>query len=63
MDNVPILLSVAQAVTWSGIPRSTLYRRYISTGALVPRKIGAATKIVASELAALIETLPKMGEY
>jgi hypothetical protein len=61
-ENVPMLLTVRQAVELFGIPRSTMYRRFISTGLLVPRKIGKATRLVAAELAALVANLPKMGD-
>lgn len=60
-ESVPQLLTVKQACAWSGIARSTLYKRFISTGLLPVTKIGKATKIVAAELAELIRNLPKGG--
>ena len=38
-----------------------MYKKFISTGLLEVRKIGTATRIVASELAELIRNLPKGG--
>ena len=58
-ETTPQLLTVAEAVAWAGITRSILYKRYIGPGLLVPRKIGKVTRVVASELAALIANLPK----
>jgi hypothetical protein len=58
-ETTPQLLTVAEAVAWAGIPRNTLYKRYLGPGLLVPRKIGKATRVVVSELAALIANLSK----
>ena len=47
---LPLLLSVKDACLIAGMSRATLYRRFIETGNLVPRKIGSRTKIVRAEL-------------
>jgi excisionase family DNA binding protein len=52
-------MTVKQACEWAGIPRATLYRRYISTGLLPITKIGASTRIVANELAKLVNAIVK----
>ena len=61
-ETTPQLLTVREACAWSGIARSTQYRRFIGTGMLEVRKIGTATRIVLSELAEVIANLPKGGE-
>ena len=52
-------MTVAQACAWSGIPRATLYRRFIATGLLPTTKIGAATRVLASDLAKLVNAIVK----
>jgi predicted site-specific integrase-resolvase len=59
MSDTPQLMTVAQACAWSGIPRATLYRRFIATGLLPTTKIGAATRVLASDLAKLVNAIVK----
>ena len=53
-------MSIATAVRWSGLSRATLYR-HIASGRLPVRKCGARTLVLASDLAAFIESLPIIG--
>jgi excisionase family DNA binding protein len=58
-DIIPQLMTVKQACAWCGIPRSTLYRRYIGPGLLPVTKIGASTRISADALAKLVDKFVK----
>ena len=55
----PIGLTIREAVQLSGISRSTLYRA-IKAGEVVARKHGRRTIILADELRAWLQGLPKL---
>ncbi len=55
----PIALTIRDAVQLSGVSRSTLYRA-IKTGDVVARKHGRRTIILADELRAWLQDLPKL---
>jgi predicted DNA-binding transcriptional regulator AlpA len=53
----PILVSVNDALTMSGMSRSSLYRR-LGEGQLEGRKLGSRTMLVADSLRAFIDSAP-----
>ena len=55
--NEPITYNVREATRVSGLPRSTLYRKH-ADGKLPFRKCGRRSLILASDLRALLESLP-----
>jgi excisionase family DNA binding protein len=59
--NLPLLMSVAEAVEFTGISRSQFYR-WFEDETLKPRKVGRATKIPTKDLIDLVGSLPAMGE-
>ena len=58
-DSNPIALTIRDAVQLSGVSRSTLYRA-IKAGDVVARKHGRRTIILADELRAWLQNLPKL---
>lgn len=59
-DDHKLAYSIAEAVTASGIGRTTLYK-LIAEGRLEARKIGSRTVIPRSSLVALIEGAPALA--
>lgn len=56
-----IALTISDAVAYSGIGRSSLYKLF-SEGKIVPRKVGKRTLILKAELDAFVNSLPS-GVY
>jgi hypothetical protein len=56
----PLALSIPDAVKWSGISRSEIYRR-LKTGDLRAKKSRSRTLIMADSLRQYVENLPDMG--
>jgi len=55
---LPLLLTVAKAVTVSGLSRSQIYLR-LSDGTLHRKKIGRSTLVVTSSLLEMLDRLPQ----
>lgn len=55
-----IALTIPEAVKFSGIGRSTLYKLF-NSGKLTPRKSGKRTLVIADELEAYVRNLPAGG--
>ncbi len=56
-DGCCFALTVADAIRFTGLNRTALYR-LMAEGRLAPRKIGRRTLLLASELRELIEKAP-----
>jgi hypothetical protein len=57
---MPLALSVPDAVLWSGLSRSEIYRR-LKSGDIRAKKSRTRTLIVANSLRDWIDGLPNMG--
>jgi hypothetical protein len=57
---IPLTLSIPDAVKWSGLSRSELYRR-LKVGDIRAKKMRSRTLIVADSLREWVEGLPDLG--
>jgi predicted DNA-binding transcriptional regulator AlpA len=56
----PLAMSIMQAVEWSGLSRSEIYRR-IKSGDLRAKKLRSRTLVMTDSIRQLIDSLPDMN--